>query len=61
MNLKSSFEKLKGYTLFKGGVVYSPFNNINKKLDILLKDGIFIEIISDISYNDNYRKIDCNG
>ena len=59
--MKSSFEKLKGYTLFKGGVVYSPFNNINKKLDILLKDGKIIEIKSDISNNDNYKKIDCNG
>ena len=59
--MKSSFEKLKGYTLFKGGIVYSPFNNINKKLDILLKDEKIIENKSDISNNDNYKKIDCNG
>ena len=59
--MKSSFKRLKGYTLFKGGVIYSPYNNINKKLDILLKDEKIIEIKSSISNNDNFKKIDCNG
>ena len=49
MNLENKvYNKIKGYVLIKGGKIYDPFLNINKKSDILIKDGIIKKIADKI-------------
>ena len=61
MNLENKvYNKIKGYVLIKGGEIYDPFLNINKKSDILIKDGIIKKIAGNISIKDNYTVLQCN-
>ena len=57
--MKNNYNKIKGFILLKNGSVYDPFIGINKKSDILIKDGIIEKINSNISEKSNYKVIDC--
>ena len=60
MILNKSIDKIKGHILLKGGRIYDPFLSLNKNNDILIKDGIIVDIKKKISVDDKYKIIDCN-
>ena len=57
----SNINKLKGFTLLKGGEVYDPFIGLDVKKDILLEDGLIIRISKNIKSSKNYNVIDCSN
>ena len=59
MNLKINYHKIKKYVLLKNGLVYDPFLQFDKKIDILIVDGIIEKISNKISEKSNYHIIDC--
>tara|TARA_Y100000996_G_scaffold104132_1_gene76223 strand:- start:36 stop:1340 length:1305 start_codon:yes stop_codon:yes gene_type:complete len=61
MILNKSIDKIKGHILLRGGRIYDPFLSLNKNNDILIKDGIIVDIKKKISVDDKYKIIDCNG
>ena len=61
MNLKTNISKVKGFILLKGGRVYDPFESIDKKNDILIKDGMIEKIGREIPSKNNYKIIDCKN
>ena len=61
MNLTTSINKIKGFILLKGGKVYDPFESIDRKNDILIKDGKIVKIGKDILLKNNYNIIDCKN
>ena len=61
MNLTTSINKIKGFILLKGGKVYDPFESIDKKNDILIKDGKIVKIGKNILLKNNYNIIDCKN
>ena len=60
MILNKSIDKIKGHILLRGGRIYDPFLSLNKNNDILIKDGIIVDIKKKISVDDKYKIIDCN-
>ena len=58
--LKNKISKINGYILLKSGKVYDPFIGLNGVNDILIKDGIIIEISKNISSKTSYKVINCN-
>ena len=57
----SNINKLKGFTLLKGGEVYDPFIGLDVKKDILLEDGLIVRISKNIKSSKNYNVIDCSN
>ena len=58
--MKNKISKINGYILLKSGKVYDPFIGLNGVNDILIKDGIIIEISKNISSKTSYKVINCN-
>ena len=62
MNLNNfNINKMEGLTLLKGGRVYDPFIKVDENFDILLDNGIIIDISKNINSAKGYNVIDCNG
>ena len=61
MNLTTSINKIKGFILLKGGKIYDPFESIDRKNDILIKDGKIVKIGKNILLKNNYNIIDCKN
>ena len=59
--MNSGIEKIKGYILLKGGKLYDPFLSINKKSDILIKNGTIVKIGKNISVKDKCKVINCKN
>ena len=59
--MNNGIEKIKGYILLKGGRVYDPFLSIDKINDILIKDGIIVEIGKNIRVKSSYKVINCKN
>ena len=59
--MNNGIKKIKGYILLKGGRVYDPFLSIDKVNDILIKDGIIVEIGKNIRVKSSYKVIDCKN
>ena len=57
----SKIERIKGFTLLKGGKVYDPFIGFDEVSDVLIEDGKIVDISENIKNNDNYNLIDCSG
>ena len=57
MILKNKISKIKGHILLKSGKVYDPFIGLNDVSDILIKDGIIIEVSKNISSKKSYLKV----
>jgi len=56
---KAEYSKIKGFVLLKDGTIYDPFIRINKRSDILIKDGIINQIKNNIPNKSNYKIINC--
>jgi len=62
MNLKNKYiKKIEKYILLKNGLIYDPFLNIDKKQDVLLKDGLIESIKNKITIKPNYKVVDCKN
>ena len=61
MNFKNEIIKIKGFILLKDGKIYDPFLSIDKKADILIKDGIIKKISKKIPIKSNYKVLPCDN
>ena len=60
MILKDKVSKIDGHILLKSGKIYDPFIGLNDINDILIKDGIIIEVNKNISSKKSYKVINCS-
>ena len=58
--MKNKISKINGHILLKSGRVYDPFIGLNDVSDILIKDGIIIEVSNNISSKKSYKVINCD-